>query len=264
MRDKQFPLGVPSQDPVKVRSYSSPEISVIIPVGDGHGKYLSNAIESIIGQTFSNWEIIVIDDTHAHELVIDEDIMLPYPFVNLIVPPGNIGTGAARNEGLKIAKSPLVMFLDADDYLVPNAMELMLHKFNLSNGKYIYTDYVRRGVKVDLPEYDPELLLEGLIHAVTVLMKKSDALEVGGFDDDLVSWEDWDFFAKCAENGIYGIRLQEHLLIYKTETGRRRKIARKREDELRGIIKDRYESVLKRDVEDESWQDVALDLVEAQ
>ena len=264
MRDKQYPLAAPASEPTLIRSYSSPEISVIIPVGDGHGKYLSNAIESVIGQTFGNWEIIIIDDTHAHELVIDEDILKSYSFVNLIIPPGNIGAGAARNGGLMEAKSPLVMFLDADDYLMPDAMELMLNKFELSDGKYVYTDYIREGVKVDLPEYDPELLIEGLIHAVTVLMKKSDALVVGGFDEDLISWEDWDFFAKCAVNEIQGIRLQEYLLVYKTVTGKRRKIALSREKELHEVIKNRYESKLRKDMEAEKWSDVVQVQAEAQ
>ena len=237
---------------------------MIIPVGTGHGKYLPNAIESVIGQTFRKWEIIVIDDTHAHELVIDEDILRPYPFVNLFVPPGNIGTGSARNVGLMEAKSPLVMFLDADDYLMPDAMELMFNKFELSQGKYVYTDYIREGVKVDLPEYDPELLIEGLIHAITVLMKKSDALDVDGFDEGLISWEDWDFFAKCAANGIYGIRLQEHLLVYKIETGKRRKIALSRKKELHEVIKNRYEKRIRKETEAEKCLDAALAQVEAQ
>jgi glycosyltransferase involved in cell wall biosynthesis len=258
MKDKQFPLAAPTKESTLIRSYSTPEISVIIPVGPGHGKYLSNAIESVIGQTFGNWEIIVIDDTYSHELVIDENILRSYPFVNLITPPGNIGAGAARNEGLKAAKSPLVLFLDADDYIMPDALKLMLHKFNLSNGEYVYTDYIRGKVNIELPEYKPELLIEGLIHAVTVLMKRSDAQIIGGFDEDLISWEDWDFFAKCAANKIYGVRLQEFLLVYKAETGRRRETALQRKKELHEVIKSRYELILKKDTEAEKCLDVAL------
>lgn len=257
MTDKQFPLAAPAKEPTLIRSYSNPEISVIVPVGTGHGKYLSNAIESILGQTFRNWEIIVIDDTDVNE-VAGQDTLRFYPFINLVVPPGNIGTGAARNVGLKTARAPLVLFLDADDYLLPDAMELMLRKFKDSNGEYVYTDYIRSGKNIELPEYGPELLADGLIHAVTVLMKKSDALEVGGFDEKLISWEDWDFFAKCAVNRIYGVRLQKFLLVYKPETGRRRKIALGRKDELFETIRGRYETVLQKKAEVEKWETDAV------
>lgn len=259
MRDKQFPIGSPANDPVQVRSYSSPEISVIIPVGPGHANYLSNALESLVGQDFRDWEVIVIDDTVAHDLVIDEEILKPYPFVRLVVPPGNIGAGAARNEGLKISRSPLVLFLDADDYLMPGSLEYMLHKFNHSDGEYIYTDYIRDGVNIKLREYDPELMLDGLIHAVTVLMKRSDALDVGGFDEDLFGWEDWDFFLKCAVNGIRGVRLQEHLLVYRTDSGKRRESSVKDQKRLFDVIRKRYKKILIKEEESEKW-----DAVEAQ
>ena len=170
MRNKQYPLASPASEPTLIRSYSTPEISVIIPVGDGHEKYLSNAIESIIGQTFGDWEIIVIDDTYGHNLKIDSSILKHYPFVNLLTPPGNLGTGGARNVGMDGARSPLVMFLDADDYLMPDALESMLEKFEVSGGKYVYTDYIREGVKVELPEYEPELLIGFLIILIALLV----------------------------------------------------------------------------------------------
>jgi hypothetical protein len=60
-----MPMAAPTKKPNLVRSYSDPLVSVIIPVGPGHAQHLNKALDSLIAQTFKQWEVIVIDDTES-------------------------------------------------------------------------------------------------------------------------------------------------------------------------------------------------------
>ena len=63
LADKVYPMGAPSFYVPAVRSYLNPVVSVIIPVGPGHEELVVDAIESVIGQTIREWELILVDDT---------------------------------------------------------------------------------------------------------------------------------------------------------------------------------------------------------
>lgn len=223
MRDKQYPLGAPSIVAPKVKSYLQPLVSVIIPCGPGHSKYLPTALESLTGQTFRDWEAIVIQDNVGE----DDDFkaaLKRYPFVRQYTTYGRMGAGWARNIGIEQAKAPLVLFLDADDWLHPGALLAMVDAWRKSEGEFIYTDWqTDAGEKKTAPEYDTTLYQEALFHPVTVLMTKEQAGIVGNFDKDLEALEDYDFFLKCATNGIHGKRASGHFLTYRLNSGTRRK-----------------------------------------
>jgi len=134
------------------------------------------------------------------------------------------GPAAARNAGLKLAKAPLVLFLDADDLLHPQALARMLQYYSQAGGRYIYTDWQRleNGVLSihGVPEYSPFHQLSAPQHGVTVLMSRDKALQIG-FNADLAALEDWDFFIRCGINGYHGYHVAEPLLITRrVETSR--------------------------------------------
>lgn len=232
-KDKQFPFAAPAKRQPVVRSYSKPLVSVIIPVGPGHARYLPAALDSLLGQTFREWEAIVVDDTDCDGV---RPYLKQYPFVRLEMTTGMKGAGFARNRGLSEAKAPLVMFLDSDDYLMPQALEQMVKAFSESDGRYIYTDWIAFNGKemeaMPTPDYTQYGWLENGLHAVTVLMATEHARALGGFDEKLVGWEDWHFFIKAAYAGVCGVRLPEKLLAYRTHSGQRREIAMKNREKL--------------------------------
>jgi hypothetical protein len=77
-RDKSLmPMAAPTRKPNLVRSYSEPLVSVIIPVGPGHAKHLNKALDSLLAQTFKQWEVIVIDDASRDETTGDGPVFLP-------------------------------------------------------------------------------------------------------------------------------------------------------------------------------------------
>jgi glycosyltransferase involved in cell wall biosynthesis len=239
MRDKQFPMAAPARVQPLVRSYSEPAVSVVIPCGPGHAKYLPAAIDSLLGQTCRDWEVIVINDSGGEDLPL-----VTYPFVRFIDIGQANGVAEARNEGLSFARAPLVLFLDADDFLLPTALDAMLKAHLSSDGKYVYTDWI--AVNGDTqethasPEWTRDGWLHGGLHAVTALIPTAWARDVGGFDQELPGWEDWDFFIKLTIAGYCGVRVPEPLLAYRQHTGGRRQESFDNQTATKAILAERY------------------------
>jgi glycosyltransferase involved in cell wall biosynthesis len=231
------PFGAQGQPPAPlkawpVRHFQHPIVSIIIPVGPGHERYLVDALDSVQAQTMPEWECIVVNDTGAP---LD---ITPWPWIQ----PADVsretsaGAGAARNAGLALARAPLVLFLDADDVIVPRALELLLKSYADSGGRYVYSDWLtlEDERRIDGPmepheveEYDARKMLSGLRHAVTALIPAEWARDVGGFDEVLPVFEDWDFYCKLAASGYCGVRAPHPLLIYRRASGLRTRAALK-------------------------------------
>jgi glycosyltransferase involved in cell wall biosynthesis len=219
MRDKVFPLGAPSKENFPINSYSAPEISVIIPVGSGHEEFVVDAIDSVLGQDFRQWELILVDDTGR----TDEWLPRHLNFCKVIKTPGKSGAGHARNLGIDNASAPYLFFLDADDYLTNNALADMLHLAKAHPCLYVYGDYMiaERGkiTKHEAKEYDQTQWK--MQHSVSVLMLTSQAKTLR-FDETMPSWEDWDFFIRAAISGYCGIHLNSITMVYRLHSGTRR------------------------------------------
>lgn len=242
MRDKHYPLAAPSDVAPPVRSYSTPRVSVIVPVGPGHEKYVTSVLDSLLGQTMRDWEVVVVNDSVS---LLD---LPPYPFARMAATAqSGSGAGVARNVGLVLASAPLVLFLDADDTLDPDALKLLCQAYAENEGRYIYGD-VREvaGVQsrvVPMAEYDRIAWLDFATvtpkHPITVLMATDDARKVGGFDV-VLPWEDWDFFIKCALAGIHGKHIDALTLNVRRLPGSRTEKAYPFAARWLGILRARY------------------------
>lgn len=241
MKDKQYPLAVPSRKVPLIHSYSQPLVSVIIPVGPGHGRFLSGAIDSLLGQTCRDWELIVVNDSGLH-LDLDQ-----YPFAK-VIESDKRHPGGSRNLGIEAATAPMVFFLDADDFIHPETLARMLDTLAKNGGYYVYCDWVAYSHTPDgevaeihqTPEYDQTDWLGHLPHSVTALIPTEWARDVGGFDETLGGWEEWDFYLKLALKGYCGTRLAEPLLGYRVTSGTIRQRSLAQETELKKEIFSRY------------------------
>ena len=109
-----------------------PIISVIIPVYNSE-KYLRKCLDSVINQTLKDLEIICVNDGST-----DQSLEILNEYINVdnritVINQDNLGAGAARNKGLEVAKGEYIHFLDADDWLEPNAYELVYHHVKKSD-----------------------------------------------------------------------------------------------------------------------------------
>ena len=105
-------------------------VSVILPVYNG-GKYLGEAIESVLGQIFTDFELIIVDDGSTDNT---PDVIKSFDDERIIaITQPNQGPGAARNNALEIARGDYIMYLDSDDRFYPQALEVAyreITKFN--------------------------------------------------------------------------------------------------------------------------------------
>lgn len=219
-----------------VRDYDQPEVAVVIPVGPGHEGYALHAIDSVEAQTFWNWELIVVDDTEHQSLEL-----YGRPFAKLLRTGGKKGPSVARNMGGDAAKAPLLIFLDADDYLLSTYIESVISVFE--PGTFIYTDwYSEDGKHHQVKEFEEEKVRVKGVAPVTFVHEK-DVFKKVRFDESLDGWEDWDYTIGIAAAGCCGLRLPEPLFVYRTLSGSRREDSFGNIDTLLPKIKKKWEDV---------------------
>jgi glycosyltransferase involved in cell wall biosynthesis len=183
-----------------------PSISVVIPTYN-HARFLEQAIDSALGQTFEPHEVIVVDDGSTDGTA---ELCSRYGDAIAYRRQDNAGLSAARNAGIAYASGDFVHLLDADDVLTPAAFQLIAEAIGSSAGADVYRgswgeiDAAGRStVSVDARElgrdpfhelFDP--LAVGPPCSYTV--RRSALLEAGPFDVRLKSCEDWDMWLRIA------------------------------------------------------------------
>ena len=116
-------------------------ISIIMPYFKKQ-KYLKQSVNSILSQSYENFEIIIIDD----ELSLESKSVLSKiskldKRIKVISNPFNLGAGLARNNGIKIAKGEFIAFCDCDDLWSENKLKLQLEFMNKNNYEFSFTSY---------------------------------------------------------------------------------------------------------------------------
>lgn len=115
-------------------------VSVIVPVYNAE-KFLNKCIGSVLGQTYKKIELLLVDDGSKDdskkicERYISKDSRVKIIFQE------NGGPAAARNTGIKHAKGELVFFLDADDFIEKNTLEILLAKYNRSHPDLVMSNF---------------------------------------------------------------------------------------------------------------------------
>lgn len=121
---------------------SNPVISVIIPVYNT-GLYLEECLDSIVKQNFKDFEVICIDDGSSdNSLEILKNYEERYDNFKILAQP-NMGVSHARNKGLQHAKGEYIAFLDSDDFIKPNYLEVLYNNANLNNSQIVMCNYYR-------------------------------------------------------------------------------------------------------------------------
>lgn len=199
------------------------KVSVIITTFRRDAKLLERAINSVLNQSYKNYELIVVNDnglkseyTEKVNKVIDE--IVTDKEIKLIHNDINIGAPASRNRGVKESKGDFIAFLDDDDEWMPKKLELQISKFKTQK-KYekklglvsCWHYYIKeineknhiiriKKPKIGYKDVQKVLLRKNIIGSTSFsLIKKKCIEEVGGFDEELPAKQDYDLWLKISE-----------------------------------------------------------------
>ena len=181
-------------------------VSVIIPTFNRAHK-IARAVASVLYQTFSDYEILVVDD--GSEDATSEALAPFLPHIRSITHSGNLGVSAARNTGIRASDSPLIAFLDSDDYWLPEKLAAQVFFFSEHpEAVACQTEerWIRRGVRVNPMKkhfkpsgeiFEPSLKL-CVVSPSAVVVKRSLLEEVGLFDEEFPVCEDYDLWLRIS------------------------------------------------------------------
>ena len=221
---------VTAKSPAKLNSQlpllktAKPLISVVIPVYNG-SKYIQLAIDSVLEQTYSNYEIIVVDDGSTDDtrqkLQLYQD-RVRYVYQN------NRGSAAARNVGISLSKGELIAFLDADDFwAMPEKLAKQVAYFNNNpslgciNTGWKIVDSAGKHLKTVQPWYKaPKLDLETwlkkkCVRTSAMVFRREWLERVGGFDEQLRQSQDVDLILRLSLAGCQTVWLKEATVCYR-------------------------------------------------
>lgn len=191
-----------------------PKVSIIIPTYNGE-KFIRETIDSALNQTFSDTEVIVINDgsTDSTASVLDS-----FGSRIKIVNKTNGGVASARNSGISEAKGEWIGLLDHDDLWYPTKLEKQLNFLNKNNYGMIYSKanqsqwsdgelFVRKVIgEPPVPRYGMygSLFFSNFIPALTVLIKKDVINHIGLFDETVQPCDDWDMWLRISRSFSVG------------------------------------------------------------
>ena len=196
-------------------------VSVIIPTFN-RSRRAVRAITSVLFQTYKDFETIVVDDGSTDGT--HESIIPVLPYIKYIAHRKNSGVSAARNTGILASQSPLIAFLDSDDYWLPEKLAVQVDYFKQHPAAVACQTeevWIRKGSRINprkkhqKPSGDifaPSLKL-CLVSPSAVMLRRSLFDEVGLFDACLPACEDYDLWLRIA--CLYPIYLIKKSLVYK-------------------------------------------------
>ena len=204
---------------------SAPRVSVVLPVYNGE-RYLGEAIDSVLAQTFRNREIICVDDGSTDGSF---DILQRYRDRVRIIRQENAGQGGARNTGANQARGEFLAFLDQDDRWYPQKLErevACLEGDRQAVLVYSNSDRMDESGRVTqvgatlaerasaLVSPLGRLIGEGLVLPSSLLVRREAFARAGGFDAHLRGFEDFDLSARLKQLGTF-VFLPESGLCYR-------------------------------------------------
>jgi glycosyltransferase involved in cell wall biosynthesis len=183
--------------------FSNPYISVIIPTYN-RKILLAKAIDSVLRQTYTDFELIVVDDGSDDGT---PDLLKKYPSKLRALTQTNKGVSAARNAGINAAKGQLIAFLDSDDLWLENKLMRQVDFFNHNPDILICQTkeiWIRNGSRVNPKKRHKQpngMIFEQslelcLISPSAVMLRKTLLDEVGLFDEGLPACEDYDLWLR--------------------------------------------------------------------
>lgn len=179
-----------------------PKVSVIIPCFN-QGQFLDEAVQSVLSQRFTDFEIIIVNDGSTDRETIEQCESYEHPKIALLTTTNN-GLAGARNNGIKRAEGKYILPLDADDKIGPDYLleAVSVLEENQEIGIVYSRAQLFGAVKTEwlLPPYSIEEMLKNNVIFCSALFHRRDWERIGGYDPGMIyGWEDYDFWLSLIE-----------------------------------------------------------------
>jgi hypothetical protein len=238
---EDFPNTACHQDvPLQLREVDppAPTVSVIIPCY-GQAEFLGDAVASVVAQTWTDWEIVIVDDGSPDDTAQTAGRLMeqhPQRRIRLLSQP-NQGVSAARNNGIAASTGRYILPLDADDMISPNMLERTVALLDANHSLSIaYTDWQETGATSGVLQAGPWERISMCVGnriPYCSLYRRGVWAVTGGYNTKQGLWEDYDFWLGCLERGVQGARIAEPLFLYRARPGTRTGDAESRRAQLR-------------------------------
>lgn len=199
-----------------------PQVSVVIPCFN-RGYCIKPCIESVLGQSFQDFEVIVVDDASRDD-TRDRVSSLRDPRIRYIAHESNRGGAAARNTGIEAATGEFLAFLDSDDRWAPGKLQKQVGLLRAKGTDYGFSytwligqdpagEELWRLSKTIEGLAEEKLLVENCVGTFSSVVARRAALkEVGGLDEKMRSCQDWDLYVRL--NAITKVCCVPEFLVY--------------------------------------------------
>ncbi len=207
---------------------NNPKVSIITPTYN-RAHFITETLDFIIGQTFTNWECIIVDDGSTDDTKLK---LAPYlkkdDRLNYIQRSQHYkkGPSGCRNQGLDIAKGDYIIFFDSDDIVHPDVLTIcteILENQDALFCRYNKTPFVGEWKKLDFDrsrDYKSQLVIKDDIgdmvtnkipFACCTVMWHKKGIGRFRFNEDLSYAEEWEFYSRILSSGISGISINKSL-----------------------------------------------------
>lgn len=209
-----------------------PLVSVVIP-NYNNAEFLKDSIDSVKAQTYSNIEILVVDDCSTDtSLEVLSELLLTTPHLKIYKNDHNKGVSFSRNQGVVYATGDYITTLDPDDVYYPDKIEREMNLILSKRGENVVVYSGFNSVDEELHEIPfkskltkfnsangfifKKLLYMSIPVPRDMLFSKEQFFSVGGFDENMKLYEDWDFKLKLASkykfyySGSRGVKYRRH------------------------------------------------------
>ncbi|HEY9044706.1 MAG TPA: glycosyltransferase [Ohtaekwangia sp.] len=206
-----------------------------------HARFVEEALQSVVDQTYSNIQIIVVDDASA-----DDSASVIRKFIErtgrtdiyFLPMPANVGNCKAFNKGLALATGEYIIDFATDDIMVPERVEKQVEFFRrfdhsvgvifsdaiyvTSDRKFLYNhfeDLMRKKIIKAIPEGDvfKDVLTTYFISSPTMMIRKEVLDALGGYDENL-AYEDFDFWVRSSRKYRYNYTIEKLTIVRKTSS----------------------------------------------
>jgi glycosyltransferase involved in cell wall biosynthesis len=226
-----------------------PLVSVVIPCFN-YGQYIEEAIDSVLNQTFQNFEIIIVDGGSTDTSTVQKLKSLNKPRTTIYYREGQHLVGDNRNYGIEKAQGKYICCLDADDKLKPTYLEKGLFLAEAYNFDIVYPSVQRfEGDNIIWSVNEVNFLscADGDVLSTTAIFKKKAWETVKGYRD----WglgehhvpEDWEFWVRLLGHGYRAKRIPEPLMLYRVHRNGLTATNRKNLDEQKRLIREANEGL---------------------